>query len=282
MQWSFATIVLVPRGEWGPKPGPDVCGRTFDWAARAGFSGVELSPRWLDFHASTSSELRALRRHLADAGLVASGLNISRCILTRTPEAPSHWSRLTRSVEVAEILGAEILNLSLSMPTLPGPHRPLLHGRDVPEGEFQRSAELVEGLARRARDVGVRISVELHDDGLLDSAELCLRFLSMIAAANVGVNPDLGNICRAEPLPEWEHALRLLVPRTNCWHVKNYRQGEGTPLWDGDIDYDRAFAIMKESGYKGWVAIESYFGNVLDLQRRSLEYLKRLAAPTAS
>jgi sugar phosphate isomerase/epimerase len=281
MRWSFATIVLVPRGTWGKKPETEERRHIFDWAARTGFVGIEISPRWLDFHTSTSRELLDLRREVVDAGLVVSGLNISRCILTRTTEATSHWLRLTRSVEVAETLEAEIINCSLSMPTLPSPDRPPLLGRDVPETEFQRSVELVTDLAHRASRVGVKISLELHDDGLLDSADLCLRFMNQIQAPNVGVNPDLGNICRAGPVHDWEGALKLLAARTNCWHIKNYRQGEGAPLWDGDIDYNRALAIMRKSGYKGWVAIESYFGNVMDLQRRSLEYLKHLATSSA-
>jgi len=248
----------------------------FEWAARTGFNGVELSPRWLDFHGMALRELRDLRKEIAAACLQVSGLNISRCILSRTSEAASHWARLQRSVEIADALGAEILNISLSMPTLPAANRPPLRGGDIGEMEYQRSAELITDLANRAGKVGVGISLELHDDGLLDSPELCLQFLAQVKAPNVGVNPDLGNICRGPGRPDWEAALKLLAPQTNCWHVKNYRNGNPAPLWQGDINYDRAFAIMNEVGYEGWVGIESYFGDVLDLQERSLEYLKRM------
>ena len=187
-------------------------------------------------------------------------------------------------MEVAEALGAEIINISLAMPTPPTPDRPLLVGRDVREIEFQRSAEMVADLAQQAHRAGVKVSVELHDDGLLDSPELCLRFLSRIEAPNVGVNPDLGNICRSPgPLPDWEHALEILAPRTNCWHIKNHLNGNPVPVCEGDISYGRAFAIMNAAGYGGWVSIESYFGDVLDTQERSLKYLKRLATmPTPS
>ncbi len=213
MRWSFATIVLVPRGEWGRRPGLGERRRIFDWIARTGFSGVELSARWLDSNTMTSQELRELRREVAAAGLQVSGLNVSRCILTRTSEAASHQLRLEGSLEVARALGAEIVNLSLSMPTLPGPDRPPLLGRDVPEVEFQRSAELMADVLQRACQAGVKISLELHDDGLLDSAELCLGFLNRIQTPIVGVNPDLGNICRGPgPMPDWEDALRLLAP----------------------------------------------------------------------
>ena len=67
-------------------------------------------------------------------------------------------------------------------------------------------------------------------------------------------------------------------PRANNWHVKNYRHREPAPVWDGDIDYDSALAVMVAAGYRGWVGIESYFGDVLDLQARSLRYLKDLVA----
>jgi hypothetical protein len=61
------------------------------------------------------------------------------------------------------------------MPTLLNPGRaPPLVGRDVPETECQRSAELVADLAQQAHQAGIKVSVELHDDGLLDSPELCL------------------------------------------------------------------------------------------------------------
>lgn len=277
MRWSFAVIVLVPRGEWGRPPEPGERRRVFDWAARTGFEGIELSPRWLDFHVMGLQEVKDLGKEIAASGLRVSGLNISRCILTRTSEAANHWKRLQRSVEVAQALGAKIINISLSMPTLPAPDRAPLLGREVPETEFQRSAKLVADLAKRALQSGVEISLELHDDGLLDSPELCLQFLRRIEAPNVAVNPDLGNVCRGPgPMPDWEGALQVLAPKANCWHVKNYRQGKPVPLWEGAISYDRAFAIMHAAGYKGWVSIESYFGDVLKIQERSLEYLKRL------
>jgi sugar phosphate isomerase/epimerase len=281
VRWTFATIVLVPRGEWGKPPSAVERRRVFEWAARTGFEGIELSPRWLDFHEMGREDLRALRSEVAAAGLRVSSLNINRSIVTRTDQAPEHRARLKRGVEVAEALGAEVLILSLSLPTLPGPDRPPLRGRDVSPEEFARSADFVRGLAEEGRRAGVALSIELHDDGLLDTPELCLRFLELVGAPNAGVNPDLGNICRGPgPLPDWEGALRLLSPRANSWGVKNYRAGRPVPVWEGEIDYARAFAILRDAGYRGWVAIESYFGNVLELQERSLGYLQRLLEET--
>src|SRR3954451_19447125 len=85
-RWSLASIVLVPRGQWGTPPSPEDRRAVFRWAREAGFEGIELSPRWLDFHDMTEVELEVIRAEMAAAGLVPSGLCINRCILTRTPK----------------------------------------------------------------------------------------------------------------------------------------------------------------------------------------------------
>lgn len=282
MRWAFASVVLVPRGTWGRPPTSSERRSVFQRASRAGFSGIELSPRWCDFHKMTRQQLRELRDEAADSGLRVSGLNLSRCILTRTAQASEHLERLRRSVTVAEALGAEVINVSLSMPTPPGPGRLPLLGEDVPDTEHQRSAELVADVAQHARQAGIRLSVELHDDGLLDSPELCLRFLEWVGAPNIGVNPDLGNLCRGStPFSDWRRALMLLAPRTVWWHIKNYRDGKPVPVWNGDIDYYWALVIMHGVGYQGWLSIESYWGDE-ESQQQDIQYLKRLEALSES
>jgi sugar phosphate isomerase/epimerase len=279
MQGALATIVLVPRGSWGPMPTREERREVFRWAARAGFGGVELSPRWIDFHRLSAAELGQLRDDVAAAGLSVSGLCISRSILTRTPLAEEHLRRLERGVEVAQRLGARVLTFSLAMPNLPASDRPPLCGRDAPEQEIARAAELVKRLSELAHGRNVTLAVELHDDGLLDTPEACLEFLDRVGDPDMSVNPDLGNICRGPgPLPDWETALRLLAPRAKAWHVKNYHRGEPAPVWQGDIDYQRALEMMNSAGFQGWVSIESYFGDVRTLQAQSLRYLQGVAS----
>jgi sugar phosphate isomerase/epimerase len=49
-------------------------------------------------------------------------------------------------------------------------------------------------------------------------------------------------------------------------------------VWDGEIDYTEAVPVMRRAGYSEWVSIEGHYGDALDLQRRSLDYLRTLAA----
>jgi sugar phosphate isomerase/epimerase len=272
MRWSFATIVLAPRGGAAAPPDAAERRRVLRTAAEIGFEGVELSPRWFDFLGLTPAELRDFRGEVESAGLRVSGLNLNRHIPTRSPDADRHREMMARAVDAAGDLGADVVTVSLSMPAS---DRPPLRGCDVPDEEHDRAADWIAELGRR----GVSISVELHDDGLLDTPELCLRMFDRVGLPNVGANPDVGNLCRGPgPPADWRSVLAALAPRANNWHVKNYRDLRPAPVWDGVIDYAEAVAVMRRAGYRGWVSVESYFGDVWDLQRRSLEYLRRVLA----
>jgi sugar phosphate isomerase/epimerase len=149
--------------------------------------------------------------------------------------------------------------------------------------EREQTADLLRSLAASAQPHGVQLSLELHDDGLFDTSVLLLDMVRRVDAANVGINPDLGNVCRSgDATIDWRATLEALAPYANCWHVKNHRGGQPAPLWDGDIDYTQAMAIMAAQGYAGWVSIEGYQGDVLASQQASLEYLQQLAAACAS
>jgi sugar phosphate isomerase/epimerase len=275
MRWSLATIALVPRGGTAYADRAER-GRVFEWAAGAGFAGVEVSPHWLDIVGLQQSEMQQVRDEALAVGLAVAGVNINRCILTRHRRAQEHLALLHRAVEAANWLQAPLVTLSLSMPLGSGPA--VVRGCDFLEIERKETADCLGRLAEYAGERDIQLSLELHDDGMLDTAGLCLDMVSRVRAENVGVNPDLGNLVRSTVDADWRETLQWLAPHANNWHVKNYRQGRPSPVWDGDIDYVAAFQIMRAAGYDGWVSIESYFDEVLDLQTRSLAYLMPLAA----
>ena len=283
MRWSFASIVLVPRGQQLAPPSAAERRRVFAWARDAGFSGVELTAEWLDFFALSDRALHELATEIDDAGLRVSGLNVPRCLFTCEPHAGREFARVERALTVAPLLGADVVNIALSLPLALNAERPPLRGADAPAEEHARAAKLVARLGRRARAAGVTLVVELHDDGLLDTPEFCLQLLERVNLPNVGINPDVANLCRDPgPLPDWRRAFELLAPRTANWHVKNYRCAQPVSVPDGDIDYAVVWEIMRAAGYDGWVSIESRFGDVLAEQRTALAYLKSLAALAAT
>lgn len=275
MRWSLATVALVPRGATFHA---DRAERhdVLKWAARTGFEGIEISPQWLNICGLPTSELRRFCSDTRNAGLTVSGINVNRCLFTRGLNAQDQFRRIRRAIDAAAILETRSVTLSLSMP-LDDNHRPLLRGCEVPPEERRRAADLLTELAQKANSQGIAISLELHDDGLLDTAEYCLDMVHRVAVNGVGVNPDLGNFARSNPPgSDWRNQLQQLAPLANNWHVKNYRAAVSAPLWDGDIDYREAMRMMCQAGYDGWVSIESYSADARDLQERSLAYLRQL------
>ena len=283
MRFAFTTILVAPRFGWQSVPDRAVRLQLYEDAKRIGFDGLEWSPRWCDFHALSDDDVLRLGDEVRRGGLCVSAINLNRFILTRCEEAAEHRARLERAVQAADLLGADAVIISLSLPQPPSAARPMLTGHTIPEAEFQETAKLLQRAARQAGERDLRLILELHDDGLLDTPELCLRMLSVIDEPNVALNPDLGNLVRQEHSEvDWRDTLHRLAPHTGYWHIKSYDRGQPVPIWKGDIDYAEAIATMQQHGYDGWISIESYFGDdVMGLQQRSLDWLRTTAKISA-
>jgi sugar phosphate isomerase/epimerase len=280
MRWSFASIVLVPRGTPFIPPSPAERRRIFGWVRDLGFSGIELADEWLDFLSLDPGSLRDLQAELADAGLRVSGLNLPRCLVSRERPARLDRRRMERALTVAGSLGAEVVNFSLSRPLAAGrgPGDRPMTGAEGTRDERAGAAELIGRLAQQAHSAGTALAVELHDDGLLDTPELCLQLLELIGHPNVGLNPDIANLCRGPgPLPDWRGALRILAPHARNWHLKNYLGGRPVSLQEGVIDVAEAWRIMESGGYRGWVSVESRFGDVRAEQRAAVLFLRTVS-----
>jgi sugar phosphate isomerase/epimerase len=278
MQFSLATTPLPLSVGPSSTLKPSERQRVFQWAASAGFAGVHLSPQWFDFTSLSDAQLSELEHEAAEAGLAFSGIDAGPCIFTRTNRNAENYDLVERAIEAAAVLKANTVTFSLSLPPSSDHNRPPLRGCDVADYEHARAAEGVAELASHAARADVQLSLELHPDGLLDTPELCLEMLRRTGAWNLGVNPNLGDFIRSAALAVrgWEASLRWLAPHANHWHVKNYKHGQPAALWDGEIDYARAVAMMRSAGYGGWVSVESFVNGTTDMTRRSLDYLKSL------
>lgn len=284
----------APRGERVPPS--EERRRLLAEIARLGFDGIELADDWVNVYALDEPGLRALGAEVAAAGLAMPAFNALRKSVTVPAVAAANRGRLLRAVEVCAALGIGLLNVSLSPEPVPlGLTEEDLLGRpDPPAGSWQadaddyrRAAEFLRDLAGRAAAVGIRLSLELHQNSLLDTADGLLRLLDLIDRPNVGANPDLANAYWAyeRPPEPWEATLAKLLPRTNHVHVKNLRRlhlpGRSyfllTPLDEGDIDYRRVLAMLSGAGYDGPIVVEGAGpGDALAILARGREYLAQL------
>lgn len=272
-RWSLSTIVLAPRGGSVASSQAERAD-LLRWASGTGFDSVEISGAWVDIYTQSRAECRALASEIADSGLAISGINLDRALDRCGSSIVLERGRFTKVLQAAEDLEAPLISISFSAKL--GPE--IVRAGDFDEAAIAAIALEAKRLARDAAGSAIQLSFELHDDGILDSAGACLRFLERVDEPNTGVNPDLGNLMRdpAQPGHDWRSTLRALAPRTNCWHVKNYRDAKQAPLNEGGIDFGEACMVLHNAGVAPAISIEDRSGEYRAAQSRGLEFMKRM------
>jgi len=201
-------------------------------------------------------------------------------------------------VRFAAWIGADIANMTVGTPAIEPRGRGARNtgesvsqgsSRTASEADFERTAAGIREVGGIASELGVQISIEVHQHSIVDNSWSALHLLDLIDRDNVGVNPDLGNIYWTYDVPEEtsEAAIVALAPRAKYWHCKNLLRvhveevGRAiflrVPLPDGEIDYRFAISAMRAAGYGGAVAIEGMReGDQISSDGKSAAYARAL------
>ncbi len=294
-------VYAFRRGVFYPHQGTDLParahrGKFLEKVKAIGFDGIELGTGVFDLPGSREQAIKALRGELEDAGLP--------CLAVRGGGGFAHprvaarnQKGLEDAVRFAAQIGAGIVNTVLGTPPVDPGGKGTSRGEPVAQGssrtareeDFERTARAISEVAKIAADLGVNISIELHQNTIVDNSWSALHLLERIDHPNVGVNPDLGNIYWTYHIPEesCEDAILALAPRSNYWHCKNlYRVYVPdvqrsiflqTPIPDGEIDYRFAVSAMVAAGYSGNLALEGIrLGDQFYNDGKSVAYVKSL------
>jgi sugar phosphate isomerase/epimerase len=296
--YAFRRCTFYPNQE-AELPLESAARRTFLKKVKSlGFDGVELSAAVPEISGSREEAIQTLRGELEGAWLACAAVR-SRGGLTDPRSAAGNKKGLENAVRFAAQIGAGILNTPVSTGRAYPPGKgadkgeTISHGasRTASEEDFERTANGIAEIARLAADVGIEISIEVHQQSIVDNSWSALHMLELINQPNVGINPDLGNIYWTYHIPEEssEDAIVALAPYAKYWHCKNlYRfyipdiersLFMKVPLSDGDIDYRFAISAMLAAEYDGYLAVEGVrAGDQFDLDGRSVTYVKSLLA----
>lgn len=276
-----------------------------------GFDGVELGIDNFAFKSTASGSIDASSASngglAVDAGRVAAmrkrleGEGMP-CVAVRAggalcyPRTAAHnRKRLETAVEIADGLGAGIVNTALSGPALNrmrdtgASGAPESHGSSqmASEEDFARTAAALREVGAMAGARGINITVEVHQHSIADNSWSTLHLLELADSEFVHANPDLGNVLWNYDVPEetMERCVSALAGRSKYWHCKSLSRVHipeldhsyyiRVPLPDGDIDYRFAIGAMVEAGYDGYLAIEgANTGDQLHKDRRSVDYVR--------
>ena len=262
------------------------------WWKKQGVEGIVFYDVYPDFYQRPITHFQQVKQVLDDVGLPVGAFNALRKSLFLPELADRDEKRTYQCVEVAAALGAEIFDVSVNVP-LPtqydahtGATRSIFRGEYAPAAFYEEAARRLKPIAQACAQSGMQLSLELHDDGLQDTADDCLKLLRLIDEPNVGLNPDVGNWARVpyEHLDTWRDQVLKMASRTNYWEVKNYqtlylagerrRYSWSTLLDEGAIDFRDAATILWRAGFRGWVCNEGGVGDYVRSQLRFIEYFR--------
>jgi sugar phosphate isomerase/epimerase len=170
---------------------------------------------------------------------------------------------VSRWVTVAARLGAPVLRV--------------FDGRAMPQGYakaevFEWIVRSLEASVAHGAAGGVAIVLQNHDDALKTAADF-LEIRRRISSPWFGLNVDIGSLrTTADPYQE----IAALAPHAYTWQVKElvYRNNV-----EERVDLRRVVRILRETGYRGYVPLETLGpGDPREKVRRFLgEFLEALA-----
>ena len=203
---------------------------TLDWMAAQGLSGLQINingprGRFLSGDPSDEAHLRRVRAALAQRGFFAE---IGGGYATDA-------GLVAKQLGLAAAIGADVL-------------RTVIGFDGTLEATIGRTRAAMESVLPLARQLGVRIAIENHED--VTAAEL-RQLLDALDDPQVGACLDTGNdlVVYGDPLT----AARLLAPRAFTTHLKDHRlvrvdgvvYSVGVPLGSGDIDLPTIIAAIR-------------------------------------
>lgn len=100
-----------------------------------------------------------------------------------------------------------------------------------------------------AKEYGVMIVLQNHDDFIKTAADVD-RIFEMVNSDWLGLNLDIGSYRQSDPFTEIEKNISKAV----TWQIKEnvWIDGKETP-----VDLNKLFQIIKKSGYRGYLPIET-------------------------
>ena len=155
--------------------------------------------------------------------------------------------------------------------------------------QIERLTGMFREAVRVAADHGVKLAIENHIDFTSDEI---VQLLDQVDSDYLGVNFDTANFARL--LDDPVKGMRKLAPRVLATHIKDLKVNaqasvddwfffSSTPVGDGFVDNLALARLLKEAGYKGFLAVETDFlhpdyADEDDAVAQSVVALKKIAA----
>ena len=114
---------------------------------------------------------------------------------------------------------------------------------------FDWMATDIKTCCQYGKEYGVMVAIQNHNDFLKTAADVD-RIFEMVNSEWLGLNLDIGSYRQHDPYEEIEKNIKHAV----TWQIKEnvWIDGKETPT-----DFVKLFTIIKESGYRGYLPLET-------------------------
>jgi sugar phosphate isomerase/epimerase len=133
-----------------------------------------------------------------------------------------------------------------------------LFAGEIPKGYEKRWDEVAEWMiacykecAEFGAQHGVLIGIQNHGD-MLQTAEQCIKVVKAVDSKWAGLILDTGNFKVEDPYRD----IAAVIPYTVNWQVKESVFGIGSDI---PTDIPRLVKILKNSGYRGYIPVETLY-----------------------
>lgn len=247
---AFSFLELLNANAKDPAQGVDLF-RVCDFCAEHGFDGVDVTGYFFPGYPGvpTDDYIFRLKRHAFDLGLGISGTGVRNDFTTADAAVRAEGvQRVKNWIEVAAKLGAPCVRAFADS-------QPPFRSWSQASGNAPR--ETVEGwlatalqeCAEHGKKFGVIVAVQNHGDFISTGPEH-LSLHRRVNHAWCAPLVDTGKYLTADPYAD----IALVAPFAVNWQVKETLQSTMT---SPRIDLPRLLAIIRQSGYRGYLPIET-------------------------
>jgi len=222
-----------------------------DFAAKLGFDAVDLTGYFFEGYPQppTDSYLFRLKRHAFNLGLDISGTGVRNDFTAANPATRAEGiARLKAWIEVAARLGAPTIR---AFADAQPPFKTWQQASaNTPRDKVETwMAEALRSCAEHGQKFGVIVAVQNHGDFISNGAEH-LSLLRRVDHEWCAALVDTGKYLSADPYAD----ISLMAPYAVNWQIKETMQ---STLKSPAVDLKRLVSIIRASGYRGYVPIET-------------------------
>ena len=240
---AFSFNQLLLDGLQAKKPGLSLLD-LLEFCAQHDFDAIDPTGYYFPGYPDVPDDafIGRFKRRAFQLGVDVSGTGIRNDFAT--PDAAKRAADVVRAkawIEVAAKLGAPVVRLFAGA---------------VPAGYERRwdevagwMADAFRECAAHAQKFGVVVGIQNHGD-MLKNADETIKVLTLVDSEWCGVVVDTGNMQTSDPYED----IARVAPYAVNWQVKESPRG---PDSEERTDLPRLIRILRESGYRGYVPIET-------------------------